>query len=133
MCLGIKIAVAFTSPLFLIRARPVSTFYFCLYKLKCALHGLINHIDSKAVCGHLKNGPVKRLCGSCLSVCGPLPPVGFCLEWCSNFLGSESGQIQSVKLLKNMVSNTTQQQSPPPIQTLSAFTIFDTGRGGGES
>ena len=27
----------------------------------------------------------------------------FCLGWCSNFVGSESGQKQSVKLLQNMV------------------------------
>jgi hypothetical protein len=29
------------------------------------------------------------------------------LGWCSNFLGSEYGQKQIVKLLQNMVSNTT--------------------------
>ncbi len=34
----------------------------------------------------------------------------FCLEWCSNFVGSESGQKRSVKLLLNMDYNTT----PPP-------------------
>ncbi len=32
----------------------------------------------------------------------------FCLGWGSNFIGSESGQKQSVKLLQNMVYNTTQ-------------------------
>jgi hypothetical protein len=30
----------------------------------------------------------------------------FCLEWCCHFVGSESGQTQSVKLLENMVYNT---------------------------
>jgi hypothetical protein len=30
-------------------------------------HGLINHIDTKAKCRHLKNGPVKVLCSRCLS------------------------------------------------------------------
>jgi hypothetical protein len=40
------------------------------------------------------------------------PLLGFCLGWCSYFVGSESGQEQSIKLLKNMVSNTTQH--PPP-------------------
>jgi hypothetical protein len=30
---------------------------------------------------------------------GPLPLLGFRLGWSSNFVGSESGQIQSVKLL----------------------------------
>jgi len=29
--------------------------------------------------------------------------------WSSNFVGSESGQIQSAKLLQNMVANRTQQ------------------------
>jgi hypothetical protein len=31
------------------------------------MHGLINYIDAIAKCRHLKNGPVKWLCGSCLS------------------------------------------------------------------
>jgi hypothetical protein len=30
----------------------------------------------------------------------------FVLRWCSNFVGSESGQKQSVKLLQNVVYNT---------------------------
>jgi hypothetical protein len=38
----------------------------------------------------------------------------FCLGWFSNFVGSESGQKQSVKLLPNMVYNTA-QHPPPPI------------------
>jgi hypothetical protein len=33
---------------------------------------------------------------------------------CSNFVGSESGQKQSVKLLQNMVYNTTHHPTPPP-------------------
>jgi hypothetical protein len=31
----------------------------------------------------------------------PPPLLGFCLGRCSNFVGSESGQKQSVKLLQN--------------------------------
>jgi hypothetical protein len=31
------------------------------------MHGLINYTDTKAKCRH-KNGPVKGLCGRCLSV-----------------------------------------------------------------
>jgi hypothetical protein len=62
----------------------------------------------------------------------PSPP-GFCLGWSSNFVGSESGQIQSVKLLQNMVSNRTQQSTrpPPASYTLSIYCIlyFDTGKG----
>jgi hypothetical protein len=37
----------------------------------------------------------------------PPPLLDCCLGWSSNFVGSESGQIQSVKLLLNMVSNRT--------------------------
>ncbi len=39
----------------------------------------------------------------------PLPSWVFVfMECCSNFVGSESDQKQSAKLLQNMVSNTTQ-------------------------
>ncbi len=37
--------------------------------------GLINQIDTKAKCRHLKNLPVKRLCGRSLPDWGPLPPM----------------------------------------------------------
>jgi hypothetical protein len=46
------------------------------------------------------------------------PLLGFCLWWSSIFVGSESGQIQSVKLLQNMVSNRTPY--PPPTH----FTVY---------
>jgi hypothetical protein len=36
-----------------------------------------------------------------------------CFGW-SNFIGSESGQKQSVKFLQNMVYNTTEPPPPPP-------------------
>jgi hypothetical protein len=61
----------------------------------------------------------------------------FCLGWRSNFVGSGSGQKQSVKLLQNMVYNTTQHPPTPPpsphSHTLSAFTVHllcEAGRGG---
>ncbi len=50
----------------------------------------------------------------------PPPLLGFCLGWCNNFVGSESGQKQSVKLLQNMVSNTIQQR----IIYLKYFLVF---------
>ncbi len=68
------------------------------------------------------------------------PLLGFCLEWFSNFVGSESGQKQSVKLLQNMVSNTTQHlPSPYPLPSthclytrlLSFYFGGGGGRGGG--
>jgi hypothetical protein len=48
-------------------------------------HGLMSHIDTKAICRHLKNCPVKGLGGSCLSVWGPethtLPPFTHCVTY----------------------------------------------------
>ncbi len=50
----------------------------------------------------------------------------------SNFVGSESGQKQSVKLLQNMVYNTIQH--PPPLPphslTLSVYTVHLVWEGG---
>ncbi len=66
----------------------------------------------------------------CLSVWGPPPLLGFCLGWSSNFVGSESGQIQSVKLL-------TRLNTPQPLPATHGLYMlyFDTGKGkgGGES
>jgi hypothetical protein len=55
-----------------------------------------------------------------------------CLGWCDNFVGSESGQKQSVKLLQNMVYITIQHPPPPPqSHTLAVYTVhFSLGRGG---
>ncbi len=56
----------------------------------------------------------------------------FGVVWCSNFVGSESGQKQSVKLLQNMIYNTTQHPpSPPQPQTVCKYCTFTLGRGGG--
>jgi hypothetical protein len=58
----------------------------------------------------------------------------FCLGWRRNFVGSESGQKQNVKLLQNMVYNTTQHPPPPHRHTLSVYTVhllWEGGRGGG--
>jgi hypothetical protein len=90
----------------------------------------IRLIESNAKCRLVRNLPVKGLCGRCLSVC-PLP--GYCLGWSSNFVGSESSQIQSVKLLQKMVSNWTQHPSPLPNHTHCLYLLcFDTGKGVGE-
>jgi hypothetical protein len=61
----------------------------------------------------------------------------FCLGWGSNFVGSESGQKPSVKLLQNMVYNPTQHPpSPPPPHpqphTVLYYVYFGKGGGGGE-
>ncbi len=52
--------------------------------------------------------------------------------WCSNFVGSESGQKQSVKLLQNIVYSTI-QHPPPQAHTLSVYVVhlvWEGGRGG---
>jgi hypothetical protein len=62
-------------------------------------------------------------------ICLKCPPfLDFCLGWSSNFVGSESGQIQSGKLLENMVSRTTQHQ--PPLHKYTVY-LFTQGRGRG--
>jgi hypothetical protein len=88
-------------------------------------HGLINYIEPKEKCRHLK----KLTCKGTLWQAGvylsetPSRPRFF-LGWSSNFVGSESDQIQNVKLLQNMVSNRTQHTPPPPPPL-----YFDTGKG----
>jgi hypothetical protein len=64
------------------------------------------------------------------------PPLllGFCLGWSSNFEGFESGQIQSFKLLQNMVSNMTQHsQAHLPATHCLYILYFDTGKGWGRA
>jgi hypothetical protein len=57
----------------------------------------------------------------------PTPPRS------SNFVGSESCQIQSVKHPQNMVSNRTQHPTPPPSHTIYTVLCHREGkRGGGE-
>ncbi len=41
----------------------------------------------------------------------------FCLGWCSNFVGSGSGQKQSVILYSCRIWSTTQLNTPPPTAT----------------
>jgi hypothetical protein len=56
--------------------------------------------------------------------------LGVSLDCSSSFVGSESGQKQSVKLLQNMVSNTTQHPpTPTRIQDPGSevFSLLDSG------
>jgi hypothetical protein len=59
----------------------------------------------------------------------PPPLLGFSLGLSNNFVGSESGQIQSVKLQQNMVS-TPPPPPPNPSQphTVCKYCIFTQGR-----
>jgi hypothetical protein len=101
-------------------------------KLKC--HGLINYIDTKAKCPSSKKLTCQGTLRNVFICLRPPSLLGFCLGWSSNFVGSESGPIYSVKLLQNMVSNMTQQSTPPHSlpTTHCLYTLhFDTGKGEG--
>ncbi len=97
----------------------------CVNMFYIGRRGLINYKDTKAKCRHLKLTALQQV----FIYPRPLPLLGFSLGWSSNFVGSESGQIQSVKLLQNIVSNKTQHPQPPPSHTLSVpmyFTLTQT-------
>ncbi len=55
----------------------------------------------------------------------------FLFGWCSYFVGSQSGQKQSAKLLQNMVYNTTQHPPPPTATHCLDILYVDFGKGGG--
>ncbi len=53
------------------------------------------------------------------------PFLSFCMGWSCNFVGSESGQIQSVK-------QDSKPPPPPSSHTLCLYILyFDSGKGGG--
>ncbi len=92
----------------------------------------IRPIESDAKCHYLKKFTCKGTLGQVFIFLGPPHLLGFCLGWSSNFVGSESSQIQSVQILQNMV----QQDSTPPTPSQShtvcimyIFLYFDTGKG----
>ncbi len=60
--------------------------------------------------------------GRCLSH----PVLGFCLGWCSNFVGSESGQKQSVNLFNSSrIWSPTQFNTPRPLpDTHCLYTVL---------
>ena len=61
----------------------------------------------------------------------PPPLLGVCVGWSSNFVGSESGQIQSDKIMQKMFSNMTQHPHPIPAKHCLHILYFDTGKGKG--
>ncbi len=62
----------------------------------------------------------------------PHPLLDSWLGWSSNVEGSESGQMQSVQLLQNMVSNRTLYPTPSPLHTVYVYSILiHTGKGRG--
>jgi hypothetical protein len=64
-------------------------------RVEGAIRRKIRLIESNEKCCHKKcicKGTLRHV-----FIC--LRPLGFCLEWSGNCVGSESGQIRSVKLL----------------------------------
>ena len=57
----------------------------------------------------------------------PSPPTEICLGWCSNSVGSESGQKESVNLLQDLVSNRTPY--PRPLHNVDVNTVHTGKRG----
>jgi len=82
-------------------------------------------IENKEKCRYLKSLSWKGTLRQVFICLRPPPLQGFCLGWKSKFVGSESGQKQSGKLLQNMISNTT-QQPPTPSQphTVCIYTVL---------
>ncbi len=102
-------------------------------------HGLINYRDTTA---KAKMSPKKFTCRETLRqvfICLSLH-LGFCFRWggggSSTFVGSESGQIQSVKVLNSCrIWSPTELNIPTPSQPLTAVCVYCTvirgrGRGG---
>ncbi len=77
----------------------------------------IKLIESNAKCRNLKKFTCKGTLGAGVYFSEPPPLLGFCLGWGSSFVGSESGQIQSVKLLQNFGLQHNSTPPPPPPQT----------------
>jgi hypothetical protein len=90
----------------------------------------IRLIESNAKCRYLQKFTSKR---TFVTVSEGPPLLSFSLGWWrSNYVGSESGQKQSVKLLQNMVSNTTQYPPPPSKpHTVCIYYTLSLGRGEG--
>jgi hypothetical protein len=59
-------------------------------------HDLINFIDIKAKCRHLKNLTYKGTFRQVFIRLRPIQLLGFCLGWSIYFVGSECVQRQSV-------------------------------------
>ncbi len=72
---------------------------------------------------------LKGLWGRCLFVWGPLPSGVFVSGWFSNFVGSESDQIQ---IMDSNIYLKTPPHLLPATHCLYDILYFDTGKGEGE-
>ncbi len=88
---------------FIFNKCPIYTHDNASAKFSTNSHG--TDYSANANCLHLKQFTCKRALRQVFICLGPLDLLGFCLGCSSNCVGSGSGQIQSVKLLQNMVSN----------------------------
>jgi hypothetical protein len=75
----------------------------------------IRLIEDNAICRHLNKLTCKGTLWQVFIYLVPSRLLDFILGWPSNFVGSESCQIQSVKLLQNMLG--TPYAPPPPPHT----------------
>ncbi len=80
--------------------------------------------ESNAKSRHQKNFSCKGTLRQLFICLRPPPDLDYCLWWPSHFVGSESGQIQNVQSLQNMVSNRTQHYLPLPSHSLPVFTVL---------
>ncbi len=87
-------------------------------------------IESNAEYRYLKKLTCKGTLQQVFICLRPPPLPSFCLGWQGNFVGSECGQIQSVNLLQNMVSNSPHHPHPLPATHCLYILYFDFGRGG---
>jgi hypothetical protein len=92
-------------------------------------------IETHAKCRYLKKFTCKGALRQVFIYLRPPPLLGFCLGWSSNFVGSESGKMQNVELLQDIVSQHSSCSTPPPpppSHTLYVYTVrySDTGKGG---
>jgi hypothetical protein len=82
----------------------------------------IKLIEDYAKCRHPKKLTSKGNLRQVFICLKPPPLLGFRLGWLSNFEGSESGQIYSVKLLQNMVFNGDRKARKVSLQVNFAMT-----------
>jgi hypothetical protein len=78
--------------------KKVWTLYLQFEALVALTINYCTYIDTEAKCRHLKTLACKWNLQQVFIFLRPLPILDFCLGWCSNFVGSESSQVRSVKL-----------------------------------
>jgi hypothetical protein len=103
--------------------------------MEASLHGRNTYIDSNPNVGFSLKLTCKWTLQQVFICLRPPPLLGFCLGWYSNFLGSESGQKQSVTPAEYGLSLAQLYNPPnPPSHTLSDLhdiQYVDFGRWGG--